>query len=64
MMSRNISNLLSLTHHVIFVGSKAGYKHSCIPKNFPPVYLLFGIAALLRGTVPQSQPLEASYAPV
>ena len=34
------SNPVSLTYHNIFVGSCASSKHNCIPKNFPPLYLL------------------------
>ena len=53
---------LSLTYSNICVSSGAGSKTSRIPKNFPlpTCYLLTGIAKLLIGSVPNSQPIKSS----
>ena len=60
MMWRNITSPLSLAYPNICVGSWAGSKYNRIPKKFPSLYLLTGIATLLIGSIPKSQTITAS----
>ena len=62
MISRNSRSLLSLAYPNICVGSWVGAKHSRILNNFPPPYLLTGIATLLLSSVRQGQLMGAGSA--
>ena len=55
MMSRNISRPIALAYPFFCIGSWTGVKHNRISKNVPPPYLLIGKAALLFGSITQSQ---------
>ena len=51
-MFRNMSSPFSLAYPNFCIRSWAGAKHSHFPNNFPPPYLLTGIATLVIGSVP------------
>ena len=57
MMTRVISSPLSLTYQYFCVGFRDDAKDTSILKKFNARYFLTGIAALLIGFVPQSQPI-------
>ena len=62
--TRQLLYCFSLAYLNICIESWTSWKDSCISKNFPPPYLLTDIAILLMGSLPQSQPIKASWVPV